>query len=65
MSEVIVKTTFRVTRNKGKTRAQEVYEFEQRICEDDHEAFTTNSKRYEPAAKQEEEKKKVTIWLEC
>lgn len=64
MSEVIVKTTFRVTRNKGKTRAQEVYEFEQRISEDDH-AFTTNSKRYEPSANQDEEKRTVTISLEC
>lgn len=65
MSEVIVKTTFRVTRNKGKTRAQEVYEFEQRISEDDHEAFTTNSKRYEPSANQDEGKRQVTISLEC
>lgn len=61
-----IKTTLRVTKNQGKSSSQEVYEFEQRISQDDQQAFATNGCHCAHSANQEdEEKKKVTISLEC
>ena len=64
MNKVIVKTTLRVTKNKGKTTALEVYEIEQRISQD-QQAFAGNGCPCAYAANQDNNgKKKITVALE-
>jgi hypothetical protein len=65
MNKVIVKTTFRVTKNKGRSSALEVYEIEQRIDQDDQKAFTGNTCHCPHSANQDGSgKKKITVALE-
>ena len=64
MNKVIVKTTFRVIKNQGKTSALEVYEIEQRISQD-QQAFARNSCQCAHSANQDNNgKKKITVALE-
>lgn len=66
MKKVTVKATFRVTTNKGKEPAQDVFEIEHTISQDDQKGFAANSCHCAPSANQGgEEKRKVTISLEC
>jgi hypothetical protein len=64
MNKVIVKTTFRFTKNKGKTTALEVYEIEQRISQD-QPGFAANSCHCAHSANQDNNRdKKITVALE-
>jgi hypothetical protein len=64
MNKVIVKTTFRITKNKGKTAAMELYEIEQRISQD-QPVFAGNSCHCAPSANHDNNgKKKITVALE-
>lgn len=66
MNKVIVTAKFRVTKNKGKSPAKEVYEVEAKISQDDQQAFAGNSCHCTHSANQDDnEPKKVTISLEC
>ena len=64
MNKVIVRTTFRFTKNKGKTTALEVYEIEQRISQD-QPALASNSCHCAHSANQDNNReKKITVALE-
>jgi hypothetical protein len=66
MSKVIVRTRVRVTTNKGNSCAQEVYEFEQRISQEDQQSCTANRCHCAASGNQDDDKqRKVTISLEC
>lgn len=65
MNKVIVKTTLRVTKNKGKASALEVYEIEQRISQDDQQAVANNSCHCAHSANHVNNgKKKITVAVE-
>jgi hypothetical protein len=65
MNKIIVKTTFRFTKNKGNTAAPEVYEIEQMISQDNQQAFAGNSCHCAHSANKDDNgKKKITVDLE-
>jgi hypothetical protein len=65
MNKVIVKTTLRVTKIKGKASALEVYEIEQRISQGGQQAVAANGCHCAHSANQDNNgKKKITVALE-
>ena len=65
MNKVIVKTTLRVTKNKGKASALEMYEIEHRISQHDQQAVAGNSCHSAHSANHDNNgKKKITVAFE-